>query len=1284
MEDSDGDSEGTVGSLTVASMLGIRGSLRFRAHGSSQKAHVILRRVEVTDDSTDDEKSNTVVYFSLFAQKRIEVKPGKEILLCLPATNGHFGDQAVVFEGDLPGPGESAEDTGYSAMDVGKEHVVPPIRDILPPKMRRTWTKRVPDSNSAEEGCPIIPLDSELSTMASIPPPTYSSIAVQVEPGVIPPETPPCVQTYTSIPIQTQEITRDITSTHVQTDIVDILPEHKTSVMEGAGLNFSNEWQIARVRSLSPIDMELDSQCSTPRSPTHKASVAAAYILPSTASSIASSLPASPPDLTSPLVRSPTYTPSVPILELPCDREVPEFSMKDDTSIIPDLHILSHPTPSVTSPPEVHGLPAPKPHGWPPRPATDPTILPQHISLPNGVKQPPNGPRALSGMNGVALQARPLPNGTSGSNVPAAEQLMASTPFIPAKRKQAIPNPFISAGFMTEFVGVATPKSEFDNPKASQSLPTITKNIIHPPAHLLSMLTPPASSPKPSMVVAATEPTSSPPLPPTKPALMIDIPSRASTASAMEESPISPVIKDEVISPSIPEMLLPSKTDNIFIKEESLSPMQESPLSPSEPNRAGLKSGLVSAQSRNGASRSPHPTTSLNSPIGAFMEKPHVAIPSMGRFPTASHEIVHGDSASTAVPNANAAKSIFAVSKGTTSSAPPKPTYIDVDAYVPKHLPPKPSYLPARPAVSRLQATGSSSTGRRPIYIDVDAVPIGHGQGKYGYPAECLRKSPPPDPRSLAGISIGPSSNPLGIRPSSGYRIPSQTKVAPNTAANGQKKSRKKKPVKVGSGWPYAPTAGGANATPLGPARTHGSVNMSRKRRIDPDQPPQGDLGSILLYPSRSPSPVTVPTLHSQTHTRKGGAGLRASETRPNDHGHVTAIKAEPVDDVIPFQSPILLDKTGYPLVFDFSEPVPLPPAKKARGQVERPGQNQMKASKTNGKFHMHLLPSKPDAAVPQANSRESRGIKRTISPLSREPYAVRTTVQRTIRWPTIESTHRLRIKGDKDVAIKELSFSSDGSQFLVNCDDKTVRIWNNRSRTEMAKLAYNSPVISVSWMIGDTGIVSLCEDGIVSKWSRTSSNQWQWAKIVDAGTDCRDDDGKVCLAYMRDRVAVALPKYGVKVWLWIKGTWQPQRSILRQNVTSIKFVEDGDALLGGTKDGVLWYCGVPNGTIRAMAFLRSEVRTLDVDPTGNIALAAQAGGRAHLVSVGPSGDGKIQQVYAIKDEELVQKLTHEFGAVFANQGQTVLFGSMNGCVLVWDKEKANVLCVLDHCEGKQ
>ena len=36
-------------------------------------------------------------------------------------------------------------------------------------------------------------------------------------------------------------------------------------------------------------------------------------------------------------------------------------------------------------------------------------------------------------------------------------------------------------------------------------------------------------------------------------------------------------------------------------------------------------------------------------------------------------------------------------------------------------------------------------------------------------------------------------------------------------------------------------------------------------------------------------------------------------------------------------------------------------------------------------------------------------------------------------------------------------------------------------------------------------------------------------------------------------------------------GSWQSQRPIDRQNVTAIKFIDGGTALLGGTKDGVLY-----------------------------------------------------------------------------------------------------------------
>lgn len=54
---------------------------------------------------------------------------------------------------------------------------------------------------------------------------------------------------------------------------------------------------------------------------------------------------------------------------------------------------------------------------------------------------------------------------------------------------------------------------------------------------------------------------------------------------------------------------------------------------------------------------------------------------------------------------------------------------------------------------------------------------------------------------------------------------------------------------------------------------------------------------------------------------------------------------------------------------------------------------------------------------------------------------------------------------------------------------DKSVRIWSNKTRTEVAKLAHNMQIIDVAWMDRDAGIVTLGENGIVSTWTRSVSD---------------------------------------------------------------------------------------------------------------------------------------------------------------------------------------------------
>ena len=47
--------------------------------------------------------------------------------------------------------------------------------------------------------------------------------------------------------------------------------------------------------------------------------------------------------------------------------------------------------------------------------------------------------------------------------------------------------------------------------------------------------------------------------------------------------------------------------------------------------------------------------------------------------------------------------------------------------------------------------------------------------------------------------------------------------------------------------------------------------------------------------------------------------------------------------------------------------------------------------------------------------------------------------------------------------------------------------------------------------------------------------NKWQWAKILDAGGRNMTEK-PTCFAFGGDRIAIAFPQGGVKVWLFIKG----------------------------------------------------------------------------------------------------------------------------------------------------
>jgi len=225
--------------------------------------------------------------------------------------------------------------------------------------------------------------------------------------------------------------------------------------------------------------------------------------------------------------------------------------------------------------------------------------------------------------------------------------------------------------------------------------------------------------------------------------------------------------------------------------------------------------------------------------------------------------------------------------------------------------------------------------------------------------------------------------------------------------------------------------------------------------------------------------------------------------------------------------------------------------------------------------------------------------------------------------------------------------------------------------------------------MDDDAGVLSLCTDGALVRWIRPASSTpprphdiWNGRYIADPIVGATPEDAPTALAYKGDRVAASFPKVGVYIWVMKQGSWQSQRPIDRQNVTAIEFIDNGTALLGGTKDGVLWYCQVSDTVPRLYNVFKARICGIDVLPTGTHALVSQQVGRAHLVAISQDENrGKVMQVYTV-EPDLQADAVYDANALFVGHNDAVLYGSARGYLFAWDKASGRVLCGLDHGEG--
>lgn len=404
---------------SVSSLLGVKGPLRFRPHRLNQKPHVVLRRVDLSPDSSDEDQDSGVVCFALFSQKRIQIQAGKEILFSIASSDGKFKDQSVLFEGDLL---DEEEDVTQVAEE--EEAVLPPKEAIMPPKMRRAWTRKVDDVSPATSKYRILLSAFILSTsaMLDVPAPspqTRSDVGVQAQ--------PPCA----SVSTQTQkQATPARVSSCTQTD----KPQSVMSVLH-------------KPDPRHPTAMK--SSTTAPKRPTAQPAIKTSA--PTTVSK-------------PPIVQSTVKTPLPPLIIVSQDFSELDASFK-----------LFQPA---------------KPARIP-----SPIVIDSPSDEPTASKATPPSPTSedmeLSPLDSDPVIFEPVPS-SSKSILPSQLPKTNGGESVITSNKSKPVNPFVSAGYVTNFLGSAPEVNASPNVSkviAGPSTPAANKNqsnasILYPPRSL--------------------------------------------------------------------------------------------------------------------------------------------------------------------------------------------------------------------------------------------------------------------------------------------------------------------------------------------------------------------------------------------------------------------------------------------------------------------------------------------------------------------------------------------------------------------------------------------------------------------------------------------------------------------------------------------------------------------------------------------------------------------------------------------------------------------------------